>query len=401
MTLNRSFQLLIVIASSILSLVSTDILLPSLPQMAEHFSTSPETIKMVISVFMFGQFTTALFWGMIADRFGRRKALFWGMSIFLLGALLSLNTASIFLFLAARFIQGAGSITIPIAGWALIQDLYPKDEGARILNWVGSFVAIIPLFAPALGGMIDVAYGWKTSLYGIAAYSLVLSTIMLFFPKHDELIKSSASPSLKNRVMIYTEIIKNRTFVSYIALFGLFQSGEWCFLTMAPFYFAGRQLAPNQIGVLLMISSTGFALGAFLASRWMGRLGIDKTLSIGVQIGIASSFLLFLGDVLHWSDAPLFTATDIGLYVLSSALLWGGTTSRALQCFDDCRGSASAVRSLILLCFSSFGSYSGQFIQHDNLLPMSLFLMGTALCAVVLFNNKELKSERMETHPTA
>lgn len=391
----RNIQLFIVIASSILTLIATDILLPSLPQIAQSFAVSSNDVKMLISIFMIGQFVTVLIWGIIADLLGRRQTLFIGMIIFFIASILSVYANSINLLLACRFLQGMGAVVVPVAGWALIQDLFPKDDGARIMSWIGTLVATLPLFAPAIGGKIDVIYGWRTNLYGIALYSTVLCLLMLFLPKQQNMSKNINILSLKERFSIYGRILRNKTFISYIALFGLLNCGEWCFLTMAPFYYSYVHIPPDTMGLLLMLTSMGFLFGSLLASKLFKRFGVDKTILLGIQLAIVSSAMLLGGGYFGWSDYQLFNALDISIYILSSALLWGGTTSRALQCFDEFRGSASAVRSLILLCFSAFGTYSGRLLNHNSLNSVGIFLFFLALCALFVFNNRELRAERL------
>ncbi|HRD70719.1 MAG TPA: MFS transporter [Legionella sp.] len=398
---NRNIQLFIVIATSILTSIATDIILPSLPQIAHDFNVSSNNAKLLISVYMAGQFVTVLIWGIIADQLGRRATLLLGMLFFLLGSVLSLWATSINLLLFCRFSQGIGAVVVPVAGWALIQDLFPKDEGARIMSWIGTIIAILPLFAPAIGGAIDVRYGWQTNLYCIAAYAFVLCTLMILLPgQMPNLPKKTVTPLLKSRLITYRHIIRNRTFVSYITLFGLLNAGEWCFLTVAPFYFDHKHLAADQMGILLMLSSTGFVFGSLLASRLFKLFGVEKTILIGIQLAIASSVMLLTGEYYQWTENQMFNALVIGIFVLSSALLWGGTTSRALQCFDDCRGSASAVRSLILLCFTFLGTYSGRIIDHSNLYYVGVFLFMMGFFALIVFHNKTFKMERRALNAT-
>jgi Bcr/CflA subfamily drug resistance transporter len=394
----RTIQLIMVITASVLALVATDIILPSLPGIARSFSIPSGDAKLLLSGFMIGQFATALFWGIVADQLGRRNALLLGMLVFLLGSLLSIQANSIELLIASRFLQGAGAIVAPVAGWALIQDLYPKDEGVRILNWVGSLTAIIPLFAPVLGGALDLLYGWRINFYCITAYSLVFCFIFSCLTKTGLVVNKPPKHSLQERLQTYRRIISNKTFVSYIALFGLLNCGEWCFLTIAPFYYEDKQVQTHIMGILLMCTSMGFVFGALLASRLTNLWGVDKTINAGIQLALASSALLLLGEYVNWSSYQLINALVLGLYIASSALLWGATTSRALQCFDECRGAASAIRSLVLLTFSSFGTYVGRYIDHHHLYSIGFFLLFMALCALVVFNNKEFKTERLSTN---
>jgi len=146
-----------------------------------------------------------------------------------------------------------------------------------------------------------------------------------------------------------------------------------------------------------MFTSMGFVFGSLLASKFFKLFGIDKTINLGIQIALISSALLLVGEFCHWANYSLFNAIDLGLYIASTALLWGGTTSRALQCFEEYRGVASAVRSLILLCFSTFGTYFGRLLPSTTLYPIGFFLFFMALCALMVFNNKELKAKRLHT----
>ncbi|MDF1930426.1 MFS transporter [Legionella pneumophila] len=170
----RNLQLFIVVASCILVLIGTDILLPSLPNIAHALSVSSNEAKMLISIFMIGQFSTVLIWGVIADRLGRRKTLFLGMLIFFIGSIFSLKADSIQLLLACRFLQGTGAVVVPVAGWALVQDLFPKDEGARIMTWIGTLTAVIPLFAPALGG------NWMCYMVGVQIFIVSHFTLSFY-----------------------------------------------------------------------------------------------------------------------------------------------------------------------------------------------------------------------------
>lgn len=387
--------MLLIIASSILALTSMDMMLPSLPHIADFFAVPEDQAKMLISVFMIGQFATVLFWGIVADQIGKRLALFLGMALFFIGSVLSIYASSMYWLLICRFIQGAGAVVVPVAGWALIQDLYPKDDSARIMAVIGTLISVVPLFAPVVGGKIDVLFGWQAILYCIAAYSFVLCILMLLHPQYS-LTRSQRVPlSLKAKLGIYALVLKNRTFVAYISLFGLLNCGEWCFLTVAPFYYAHEHMRPDHVGILLMLAAFGYVVGSALASKLLRYFGVDKVILWGIWLALLSSLALLIGHYLSWASSPLFNTALISLYILSSALLWSTTTSRALQCFEEHRAAASAMRSLLLLCFSSFGTLFGRIIHHDSLHCVSIFLLGTALCAIAVFHHRKLSDEAL------
>jgi MFS family permease len=173
--LNKNLMLSIIVASSILCLTASDICLPSIPQIAEYFSVSDANAQFSISFFLGGQVAATLFWGTFSDRVGRLKAFFLGMLLFFIGTLVCMSNISLELFLAGRLIEGIGSVVIPVVGWAIIQDLYPKDKSARIMTWMGSIISLAPMAAPAFGGQIDKFFGWQADFYFIALFTFIIA----------------------------------------------------------------------------------------------------------------------------------------------------------------------------------------------------------------------------------
>lgn len=380
---NRGSLLFFIMASSVLTLFATDMMLPSLPHMADFYNVSAQQIKSLISVYMLGQFMTVLLWGVCADRYGKKNTLIAGMLLFLFGCILSLSTHSFMLLQLARFCQGAGATVAPVAGWALIQDIYPGDESARVMAWVGSIVSIAPLFAPALGGKLDVLYGWHSSFIALFLFSLVVCLSILILPKHQEQ-RAAQHISWQQRIRAFAEIISHRPFVSYISLFGLLNCGEWCFLTVAPFYYESLHIAADLAGLYLTLTSIGFIFGSMLASYLLKVTNLDVTIKVALSIAAVSS-LAIMATALAGHPPQLLFALLFALNLFSSAMLWGATTSRALQFFVASRGSASAIRSLLLVCYATLGSLVGKFLPHDSLLPVGGFLLLLSLTATLVY----------------
>lgn len=173
--LNKHLTLLTIVSSSIITLFASDIFLPSLPNIAEYFAVTNSKAQLSISFFLGGQVLTTLFWGFFSDRLGRQKAFQLGMGIFLIGTIICIDSTTITIFLIGRLIQGIGGVAVPVIGWAIIQDLYPKDKSAGIMSWIGSIIALAPMTAPALGGQLDKLWGWKADFYFI----FILTTLIL------------------------------------------------------------------------------------------------------------------------------------------------------------------------------------------------------------------------------
>jgi MFS family permease len=388
--MNKQLMVAIIIASSSIIFIGSDICLPSIPHIAEQFAVSDANAQLAITLFFAGQVLSTLFWGRFSDRLGRCKTFFWGMVVFWLGTLICMVQGNLHLFLLGRLIEGVGSVAVPVVGWAIIHDLYPKDKSAHAMTWIGGIVSIAPMIAPVLGGVIDKQFGWQASFYFIA----IISFIILLALKNMLREKQEVSKVEGNVFKTYSEIIRNKVFVSYIWIFGLLSCGEWCFLTVAPFFYKNTLgLNVETIGFMMSISTGFYVIGTLIANHLLKRMSIDVLLRLGNKISLIASILFLMFYLFAYYNALLITLA-FGLYVLGASILWGITSSRALQCYEMNRGAASAIRSLMLISSFTIGSFIGTLIDNSDLLQVSLVLIGFSLASARLYYSKPLITHR-------
>ena len=116
----------------------------------------------------------ATVWGIISDYHDRKRIIAWGLLVFILGSIFAVMSWNIETFLIGRFIQGVGGVVVPVAGYSLIHDLYPDDQSAKVISWLGTVTCMAPIVAPLLGGYLEEMYGWHASFYFLL--------IMIFIP---------------------------------------------------------------------------------------------------------------------------------------------------------------------------------------------------------------------------
>ena len=382
---SRTLQMLIIILASLATISATDIFLPSLPSMAIYFGASEEAIQMTIPIYLLGALLGAPVLGSLSDYFGRRPVMLFGMAQFLFGTALCIYSPSLAFLLSGRFIQGFGAIVAPVVGWAIIQDLYPKDESAKILSWIGSIICIAPLVAPGLGGYIHITFGWQGNFLIIFLFAAMTMLLMLFSkPKLRALPKKEKVSPLQT-FKIYTLIFKDKSFLFYISFFSLLTCGEWCYLTLIPFYFENSlHLSPDIFGLYLSGSASFYILGTSLTPFILNWLGTSKTLAIGIILSLAGSTLLLCVSLLA-PASPLLIVIAVGLYFFGTSVIWGPSVSKALQRFEDIRGAASAVRSVLVTTSSALGGMVGSFLNDSSIVPLALFLLTMAIGCWVMF----------------
>ena len=111
--------------------LSTDIYLPAMPMMAKDLHGD---IELTITGFLIGFCIAQLIWGPISDHYGRRKPLFIGMVLFIIGSIGCALSTDITQIVFWRVFQALGACTGPMLGRAMIRDLFSRNRAAQMLS---------------------------------------------------------------------------------------------------------------------------------------------------------------------------------------------------------------------------------------------------------------------------
>src|SRR6185437_8930913 len=108
----------------------------SLPTLSAVFAVSADETALTLSMFLAGYSVSQLFYGPIADRYGRRAPLLAGLVLFTVGGIgcaLSLTIGQLVWF---RMLQGVGACAGPILARAVVRDLFDRRRGIQILSYM-------------------------------------------------------------------------------------------------------------------------------------------------------------------------------------------------------------------------------------------------------------------------
>lgn len=169
----KMFTLVLLTALSVLSL---NMFLPSLSNMAQDFEVGYSLIALSIAGYLGVAAALMLIMGPMSDRVGGRPVLLLALTVFTLASLVCALSTNIWVFLGFRVLQGA-----IIAGWALslaiIRDMLPPRQAASKIGFVTMAMGIAPMLAPMFGGALDELLGWRAKfavfiLFGVAVLGL-------------------------------------------------------------------------------------------------------------------------------------------------------------------------------------------------------------------------------------
>lgn len=360
-----------------ISPLSVSIHIQSIPAIASDLAASYSSAQLTVSVFLFTFAFAQLFVGPLSDRLGRRPVLFGGLAIFGVGSLLASIAPSIEIMIAARMLQAAGGCASLVTPRAVIRDKLSGVEAARILALVSMLQSSAPIFAPIIGGAIDIVLGWHAIFAFLAIYALGIGFIAWSYLPESLPTENGSAASLATILSRYRALLCNRQYLAYAAVFGLGTTGYFGFLASGPAVLIGDMgLAPWQFSVILGTISLQFVISGYLASRLVLRIGINRVLLVGalLQVAAVAGF---------WVAVQAPTAIGITLtlclFTFSNGLVFANSLAGATAVDPRIAGSASSMLGSFQFVVGGFVAIAVASLSTKNFGPLPMILMGLAI----------------------
>ncbi|ATN34617.1 MFS transporter [Rhizobium sp. ACO-34A] len=368
-----------------LNALAIDIMLPGLPQIGASLNVQNENHhQYVVSAYLIGFGIAQLFYGPIADRFGRRSPMLFGLGIYVLSSLMVVLVPSFGTLLALRFIQGIGSAATRVITVSIVRDVYGGRQMAEVMSLIMMVFMIIPVVAPGTGQVIMMFGHWHWIFVFMAAAALVVGLWMyLRLPEtlHPEDVRPFTAKSifqgfrivLTNRVALCYTIAS--TFI-FGALFGFINSAPQIYLGI---YGLGALFPVAFAGVALFM-----ALSSFVNSRLVGRFGMRRLSHASLLGFIAINTVWLLVQVLGPQPMPF------PLFIVFFALAmfqfgWIGSNfnSLAMEPLGHVAGTASSVLGFMgTIGGSLIGAVIGQSF-NGTALPLVAGFFSVSLIGLV------------------
>lgn len=360
--------------------ISLSMYTPAMPAMVVAFGTSIATVKMTLTVFFMGFAFSQLACGPLSDAFGRRPVALGFFGIYLVGSIVAMLAPTISWLIAGRALQGIGCAAGIAVSRALVRDQYTGQASARIMNLIGTMLAIGPAVSPTLGGLILGAFGWNVIFVAMAVYGVVLMVMLVFRVPETNLTPDRRLASPSGVASSYAFLLTNRGFMRAALTVGLGLGGIYTLSALVPFILIDRiGLTPTQFGLSLLMQTGSFMMGTIVARPLLTRYSAHSLILPGVAFMLAGAVGLGLGPLL----LPLSTLSvmvPIGLWAFGMALLMPGCTTGALAGVPHIAGAASALMGFLQIG-SGFLGTSLSVLFPSPLTAMMILLPSFALAS--------------------
>ncbi|KUM41351.1 multidrug effflux MFS transporter [Pseudomonas sp. EpS/L25] len=374
-----TFRLLLILgALSAFAPFAIDMYLPSFPSLARSFATDIEHVQLSLAVYFAGLASGQLFYGPLADRFGRRLPLLIGIALFCLASLGCALAPSLPWLIAARFVQALGGCAGMVIARAVVRDLCEPIAAARAFSQIMLVTGIAPIIAPFVGSLLLSSLGWQAIFVSLALFAAACGTaVALWLP--ESLPAHHSRAPLSGALRNYLRLLRDRTFIGHTLTGGIAMAGMFAYISGSPFVLIELYgVKPEHYGWVFGLNAAGFILLGQLNARLVVRQGPAFWLRRAVVAYAAAGLILLLvgafqPKALPVLMIPLFCAIALlgGIVPNASACALAGQGANA--------GSASALMGSLQFILAALASSAVGALHNGTLVPMCAVL---ALCAV-------------------
>lgn len=364
--------------------LSTDIYLPAMPVMARDLQGNAE---LTITGFLIGFCIAQLIWGPISDRYGRRRPLFIGLGLFIIGSVGCALSTDIVQIVFWRVFQALGACTGPMLARAMIRDLFSRTRAAQMLSTLMIIMAIAPIAGPLIGGQMIKVTSWHT-IFWLLAIIGTLMLISLFWLAETLPAEKRSQASVTRAFQNYYALLTNARYMRFTLCLMFYYVAAYAFITGSPFvYITYFGVDPQHYGWLFAINVLGLMAVSMVNRRLVHRYPLETLLRNAVLIATIATIVLAVATGLKAGGITVIVGA-VFVFFSMNGIIAATSTACALDAVPDVAGSASAlmgalqygsgiISSLLLALFSDGTPWTMGWI-------IALFTAASALMALTV-----------------
>ncbi|MGW8464581.1 multidrug effflux MFS transporter [Pseudomonas sp. CLCA07] len=387
--------ILILGALSAFGPLAIDFYLPAFPAMALAFGTDEKHVQLTLAAYFLGLSIGQLFYGPVADRFGRRIPLLTGVGLFTLASLACAFAPNLEWLIGARFVQALGGCAGMVISRAVVSDKCDAVGSAKVYSQLMLVMGLAPILAPMLGGLLVNTTGWQSIFLALTGFS-ALAALAVALGLPESLPAHVPRQPLSGAFRQYGRLLSDRVYLGHALTGGIAIAGMFAYIAGSPFVFIKLYGVPAEhFGWLFGTNAAGFILVAQVNARLLAKRGPAFLLARAVWVYLIAGLTLLAVSALRPEQLwPLL----IPLFICISSL--GCILPNASACAMNGQGARAGSASAMLGCLQftvAAGAASLVGVLHDgSAMPMAMVI---SLCGVLVVSMAML-TRRLQTART-
>jgi DHA1 family bicyclomycin/chloramphenicol resistance-like MFS transporter len=401
----RYFLLILILGLvTALSPFSIDMYLPAFPAIARDLHCPVSRVQLSLTSYFIGIALGQMIYGPLLDRFGRKKPLYIGLLIYVLASLGCSVTKSANMLIAMRLLQALGSCGGMVAARALVRDLFPVGEIAKVFSLLLLVIAVSPLIAPTVGSYVSAAFGWHAVFIILTAISVfILVASWLWLPEGRG---PNTEHSLKPRPIVesFYSVFKHPQFYTYAITGGIASASQYAYLSGSSDVFIDvYHFNQHQYGWIFASIATGLIGSSQINSLFLRRFTSQQIIKVAQAAQCLIGITLFVLTFYGWINAAGMIVL-IFLFLSAQGFISPNASALSLTPFAHNAGTASALMGTLQMSIGAFASAMVSILNNGTALPMTGIMAACTVCALILlFTGSKMlaKSNAAISYPDA
>jgi MFS transporter, DHA1 family, multidrug resistance protein len=352
-------------ALSAIGPLSTDMYLPSLPDIARQLDASTAQVQLTISAYLIGFAIGQIFYGPVSDRHGRKPVLVAAIALYCVASLACALSTSIQMLIVARALQALGGSGGIVLTRAVVRDIYSGARAGRELSLIGLVMALAPVLAPIAGGLVQTGFGWRATFLTLVIVGLLGGVIVLLLLPETINARAAEPVSMRSIFRSYRVVARDPSYLAYLGIASTSYAGLFAWISGAAFVLQNLYgLTPFDFGVAFALGSIGYMTGSALAARMVVKVGLDGMLGIG-GCACAAGGLGMVMAVAFGLTSFLSLVLPVAVYLAGLGMVLPQGIAGAMTPFPERAGAASSLFGFVqqiaaALCGAAVGWFLGK-----------------------------------------
>lgn len=382
MTSKRYFSLILILGTlSAIGPFSIDMYLPGFPAIAADLNTTIAKISLSLSSFFIGISVGQIMYGPLLDRYGRKNPLYIGLSVYVLASIGCIFASSAEALIALRFLQALGGCVGMVASRAMVRDIFPVNENARVFSTLMLVIGVSPLIAPTLGGYVSTIYGWHYVFLVLTVMGMLILAGVHYILPESRSADTSISLRPKSIIKNYYTVLTEPQFYTYVLTGAMAGAGLYAYIAGSPFVF------------MELYHVSGQQYGWIFATIAFGLIGSSQMNSLLLKNGLKSENIIIVASLCQaLTGVALLITTIYGwaglmgsialifIFLCCQGFVFPNSSALSLAPFTKNAGSASALMGSIQMGAGALASAMVSWLSNHSALPMT-GIMAACACS--------------------
>ncbi len=383
------FREFVVLSACLMAMnaLSTDPMLPALPDIGRDLGVANANDRqLIISIYFLGLGAGSLLFGILSDRFGRKKVMGGALVLFVLSTIACAVAQSFSLLLIGRASAGFFAGASRVISVGIIRDRFKGDAMARVMSLILAVFMLIPVVAPSFGQAILWFAPWRWIFWILAIQAALILIWMISRMPETLAPENRLRMNAKTIFRTIGAVLTNRSAAGYMLASGVVMSGLIGFILSVQQIFFDIFDARSFFPIAFAVMAGSMGVGSLLNSRLVSRFGARR-LSQGAVISMIVTNAIHLGVIASGHENMVSFMVFQSATMMAVAFTASNFGAISMEPFAKGAGAASSFQAFLTTALSSaLGSIVGRAFDGTTLpLTLGMLIFGFAALLIVTF----------------